>query len=120
MRVMKKERRMVKVESRGLASWKIITVIATGILVVIIIEYLPKKVTPTPSPVSKNLPVSENPRPLADPATWVINPHAMRNLDGGVVISASTNVPDGVKLMVQLRSGASSKVQVTSGGFSSE
>ena len=64
--------------------------------------------------------VSGNAPRLDDPATWALKTRATRDSNGGVVLAGSTNIPDGVKLMVQLPSGASSKIEVASGEFSSE
>ena len=55
-----------------------------------------------------------------DPATWTIQPVATRDSDGGTIIAASTNIPDGVKIWVQLTDGSTSKIQVFNGKFSSE
>jgi len=56
----------------------------------------------------------------ADPATWFIKPTASRNQDGGIVVSASTNIPDGVNIWIELPSGATSKTRVLGGKLSSE
>jgi hypothetical protein len=55
-----------------------------------------------------------------DPKLWFIRPTASRTQDGGIVVSATTNIPDGVNLWVQLANGASSKVKVVGGKFTSE
>lgn len=56
----------------------------------------------------------------ADPTSWFIKPTASRNQDGGIVVSASTNIPDGVNVWIQLPSGATSKARVVGGKLSSE
>lgn len=56
----------------------------------------------------------------ADPVTWTIQPIATRDSSGGILISASTNIPDGVKIWVQLVDGSTSKTHVSNGNFSSE
>lgn len=56
----------------------------------------------------------------ADPASWFIKPTASRNQDGGIVVSASTNIPDGVSVWIELPSGATSKARVVGGKLSSE
>lgn len=65
---------------------------------------------PAPTPVAS----------YANPNQWFIRPTASRNQDGGIVISATTNIPDGVNLWVQLANGATAKVRVVGGKFSSE
>jgi hypothetical protein len=60
-----------------------------------------------------------SPQP-ADPATWTIQPAAKRDSNGGIIIAASTNLPDGLKLWVQLADGSTSKTQVSGGKFESE
>jgi hypothetical protein len=73
-----------------------------------------------PHPSSSGPPAPTPVINYANPTSWFIRPTASRNRDGGIVISATTNIPDGVNLWVQLATGATSKVRVVGGKFSSE
>lgn len=57
---------------------------------------------------------------LASSLTWTIKPVATRDPSGGILISASTNIPDGLKIWVELADGSTSKTQVSNGNISSE
>lgn len=51
----------------------------------------------------------QTPRPYTIPAELVLDAHASRIADGRIVISGTTNLPDGLKMWIEIEQGRSSR-----------